>query len=115
LQLITYIFALTKVVGQIMPHSITFFPAIVVFVFIQISSVLANDSPRFLLSINIVSSIGALALVLFGFHDMQEAISRTKKTNNVVASLYHKLSNDLDECGDSATIFSRPCKIHFQF
>jgi hypothetical protein len=103
-QVLTYIFALTKVVGPILCHSITFFPVIAVFILLQFASVLSSYSNRFLILTSPASALGALALVAFSAGGMREAVSNAKKPDDVVASLYRELSNDMDKCGHAPCI-----------
>lgn len=105
LQILVYTFALTRVAGPILPHSISFFPLISVFIILQLATVLVVCCGKFykilpvcLVGFTVLGSVVAVPGWI-------SAIEKVKRPDESVKELYGRLGLEVNRCGASATIF----------
>ncbi|MNJ24865.1 hypothetical protein D3C77_192940 [compost metagenome] len=106
LQLMTYLYTLTKVAGPILHHSITFVPMISGFVFLVWILLLQGiiDSKARVLAVSLLSTIALLAFIRLSSHDIGESIAISKTPNLPILELSKKLSLAINKCEGPATI-----------
>lgn len=97
-QIITYLYALTKVTGPILHHSISFFPLVSIFIILQVVSLLSLNNVSFsrfaILVLNVVC-VFFLAVVAPG---LLNAVETAKQPDTAVESLYRSLSSKIAAC-----------------
>jgi hypothetical protein len=106
LQLITYLYALTKVVGPILPHSITFIPIISVFILLAWTLLIqgALDSKLRLLAISTFATMAILFFIHGSSHDIGHTLLTYKTPNSAVLKLSKEISSAIHKCEGPATI-----------
>lgn len=104
-QILAYLVSLTKVVGPILHHSVTFFPVIAIFIFVQLFSLICKDAPpKLALTVDTVNVIAVLGLLAFFSKNMLVALETVKTPDQVMQSVSEKLNSELHQCTGPATI-----------
>ncbi|MCK9736546.1 hypothetical protein [Pseudomonas syringae] len=106
LQLTTYLYALSKVAGPILHHSITFIPMITVFIALQ-ALLFINQSFSSSQVNTTLTVIGSLASVLFiatHYQQITNTVANAKIPDEKVARLYKDLEAATHSCTNTPTI-----------
>ncbi|AKF44523.1 hypothetical protein ACQJ22_14385 [Pseudomonas fragariae (ex Marin et al. 2024)] len=106
LQLITYLYALSKVAGPILHHSITFIPMITVFIALQallfINQRLSNAHTSTMLTV--IGSLASLFFIATHYQQITSTVAIAKTPDEKIARLYADLEDATHRCTSTPTI-----------
>ncbi|SDX27378.1 hypothetical protein SAMN05444064_12643 [Pseudomonas syringae] len=105
-QLVTYVYALSRIAGPILHHSITFVPMISIFIALQ-ALLLVNLRPskaRVKTAAALAGSLATLVFVTTHYQPINNAITAQKTPDEKIADLQRDLTAAIQSCSGTPTI-----------
>ncbi|KTB75678.1 hypothetical protein ACTAB9_07800 [Pseudomonas syringae] len=106
LQLITYLYALSKVAGPILHHSITFVPMISIFIVLQ-ALLFINQSfstTHVNTTLTVIGSLASLFFIATHYQQITNTVVLAKTPDEKIARLYADLQDATHRCTSTPTI-----------